>query len=109
MPNLWEHYGLRGVAFVVLALFVLLRIYQLMFQHRELKRERLRANYVGQTVLGVILTLAALVLCDPRVIGLPQDCFGFGPVTEESGVANVVTATRGARKPPINWGGPLVG
>lgn len=104
MPNLWDHYGLRGVAFVVLALFVALRVYQLLFQHRELKRERLRANYLGQTVLGLILTVAALIMCDPRVIGLPQDFFGFGPHAEESGVANVASVSRGPKKPLINWG-----
>ncbi|MEZ0229011.1 MAG: hypothetical protein ACAI25_10330 [Planctomycetota bacterium] len=97
------------MAFVVLALFVLLRVYQLLFQHRELKRERLRANYMGQTVLGVVLTLAALVFCEPRVVGLPEDVFGFGPNHEESGVANVASVSRGPKKPAINWGGPLAG
>ncbi len=109
MPNLWAHYGLRGVAFIVLALFVLFRVYQLLFQHRELKRERLRANYIGQMVLGVVLTLAALVFCEPRVVGLPEDVFGFGPQHEESGVANVASVSRGPKKPAINWGGPLLG
>jgi tetratricopeptide (TPR) repeat protein len=109
IQNLWERCGLRGVAFVVLALFVLFRIYQLLFQHRTLKRERLRGNYIAQTILGLFLTFGALVLCEPRIAGLPEDIFGFGPQSSDPSVSHVQSATRSPKKPDVNWGGPLAG
>src|SRR5438477_7769446 len=42
MEDLWGRYGFRGLAFVLLALFALLRIMQLLSQHKQLKREGLR-------------------------------------------------------------------
>ncbi len=108
MQNLWERYGLRGPVFVLLALFVLLRVFQLLFQHRQLRRERLRGNYLGQAVLGSFLSLVALALCEPTYFGLPENVFGFGP-SDESGVGIVQSVSLGGKKPMVSWTGPLAG
>src|SRR5579883_567157 len=107
IQNLWDRYGLRGVAFAILALFFLFRVYQLLFQHRQLKRERLRANYAVQMVLGFLLSAAALVLCEPPLVGLPPDVFGFGTAPVGSDVAPVQPVASAG--PKVAWTGPLAG
>lgn len=104
MLNLWGHYGFRGVAFVILALFVLLRIGQLLFQHRQLKRERLRANYAGQAVVGAVLSFGALVLCVPRLVGLLPEELGLPRDSGEAAIASVTSVTKGPQLPRLAKG-----
>ncbi|MBI3723135.1 hypothetical protein HY251_04150, partial [bacterium] len=103
MEDLWGRYGFRGLAFLLLAVFALLRILQVFFQHKQLKREGLRGNYIAQAVVGLACAAGALVLCEPSIFGLSG--------TEEKPrepPAPVTTVQRTVPLPPnVRFVGPL--
>jgi tetratricopeptide (TPR) repeat protein len=97
---------LRGVAFLILVLFVLTRIAQVLFQHRQIKRDRLRGSYFGQILIGLVLSFAALILCNPLIVGIMPEWIGLAPGADDATVANTSSASK-VELPHIAFVGPL--
>src|SRR5579871_3970363 len=103
MEDLWSRFGFRGLAFLLLALFALLRIGQLLFNLRMLKRQGLAGSYMAQAIVALVCAGGAFMLClDPAVLGLEPEA----PVPETT--ASVATVVRTQGLPPnVHFTGPL--